>query len=174
MTFLFWKNSNIANYADTCKEDTEKVILQLECDTKILLNWVSQNGLKANPDKFHLILSDSNLEHFVKVEEFNVVNSASQKLLGITIDNKLSFEEHVGTLCNKASQKLHALSRISHYMDVKQRQLIMKAFINSQFGYCPLVWMFHSRLMNNRINKIHERSLRIVFNDNKSTFRELL
>ena len=177
--FLILKNSNIANYADdnspfTCKEDTENVILQLESDTKILLNWVSQNGLKANPEKFHLILSDSNLEHFIKAEEFNVVNSASQKLLGITIDNKLSFDEHVGTLCNKASQKLHALSRIAHYMDVKQRQLVMKAFINSQFGYCPLVWMFHSRLMNNRINKIHERSLRIVFNDNTSTFRELL
>ena len=59
-------------------------------------------------------------------------------------------------------------------MDVKQRQLIMKSFINSQFGYCPIVWMFHSRKMNNRINKIHERSLRIVFNDNTSSFRDLL
>ena len=50
----------------------------------------------------------------------------------------------------------------------------MKSFINSQFGYCPLVWMFHSRKINNRINKIHERALRIVFNDNVSTFRDLL
>ena len=90
------------------------------------------------------------------------------------IDNKFSFEEHVGSMCNKASQKLHALSRIAQYMDVKQRQLIMKAFVNSQFGYCPIVWMFHSRKMNHRINKIHERLLRIVFNDNTSTFRKLL
>ena len=59
-------------------------------------------------------------------------------------------------------------------MDVKQRQLIMKAFLNSQFGYCPLLWNFHSRKMHNRINRNHERSLRIVFNDNISTFRELL
>ena len=50
----------------------------------------------------------------------------------------------------------------------------MKAFINSQFGYCPLVWMFHSRLLNNRINKIHERALRIVFKDYNATFNELL
>ena len=177
--FLFFKNSNIANYADdnspfACKDDTENVILQLENDTKTLLNWVSQNGLKANPYKFHLLLSDSNPEYFVKVEDFDILNSTNKKLLGITIDNKLSFDEHVGLLCNKASQKLHALSRISHYMDIKQRQLIMKSFINSQFGYCPIVWMFHSRKMNNRINKIHERSLRIVFNDNTSSFRELL
>ena len=49
----------------------------------------------------------------------------------------------------------------------------MHAFISSQFGYCPLVWMFHSRNLNNRINKIHERSLRIVYNDKISSFEEL-
>ena len=50
----------------------------------------------------------------------------------------------------------------------------MKSFIQSQFRYCPLVWMFHSRNLNNRINKIHERSLRLVYNDNVSSFNELL
>ena len=50
----------------------------------------------------------------------------------------------------------------------------MKAFINSQFGYCPLIWMNHSRTLNNRINRIQERALRIVYNDRKSTFSELL
>ena len=55
-----------------------------------------------------------------------------------------------------------------------KRKLIMNAFITSQFGYCPLVWMFHSREMNNRINRIHERSLRIVYKNKQSTFQELL
>ena len=50
----------------------------------------------------------------------------------------------------------------------------MTSFILSQFGYCPLVWMFHSRKLNNRINKIHERSLRIIDKDDKSSFKELL
>ena len=50
----------------------------------------------------------------------------------------------------------------------------MNAFITSQFGYCPLVWMFHSRGLNNRINKIHEKALRLVYSDNQSTFSELL
>ena len=50
----------------------------------------------------------------------------------------------------------------------------MRAFINAQFSYCPLVWMFHSRTLNNRINRIHERALRIVYNDDNSTFNELL
>ena len=50
----------------------------------------------------------------------------------------------------------------------------MKAFIESQFGYCPLIWMFHSRGVNNKINHLHERSLRIVFKDNISSFEDLL
>ena len=50
----------------------------------------------------------------------------------------------------------------------------MKAFVDYQFRYCPLVWMFHSRTLNNRINKIHERALRIVFNNNNAIFDELL
>ena len=44
----------------------------------------------------------------------------------------------------------------------------------SQFSYCPLIWMFHSRKLNHRINKIHERALRIVYNDHQCTFEELL
>ena len=50
----------------------------------------------------------------------------------------------------------------------------MKAFIESEFGYYPLVWMFSGRQENNRINHLHERALRIVYNDYKSTFENLL
>ena len=50
----------------------------------------------------------------------------------------------------------------------------MRSFISSQFGYCPLVWMFHSRKLNNRINRLHERALRIVYKDDNSSFDELL
>ena len=90
------------------------------------------------------------------------------------IDNKLSFESHVSSLCKKASQKLHALTRIANYMDLSKRRTLMKTFVISQFNYCPLVWMFQSRKLNNRINSIHERALRITYKDYKSSFNELL
>ena len=64
--------------------------------------------------------------------------------------------------------------RVSNFMNMEQRRKIMKAFIASQFGYCPVVWMFHSRMLNNRINKIDERALRIVYKDFSSTFEQLL
>ena len=50
----------------------------------------------------------------------------------------------------------------------------MNAFISSQFSYCPLIWMCHSRSLNSRINRIHERALRIVYKDNDLSFDSLL
>ena len=77
-------------------------------------------------------------------------------------------------LCSKAGQKLHAPARISNVMSTKQKLLIMNAFISSQFGYCPLIWMCHSRALNTRINRIHERGLRIVYDDHSSSVDTLL
>ena len=130
--------------------------------------------MKANPDKFHLLLSDPDEELSINIDNFEIKNTHCQKLLGITLDNKLKLNTHVTNLCRKASQKLHALSRVSHYMTHKQRKIIMQSFILSQFGYCPLVWMLHSRKLNTRINKLHERALRLVYQEENTTFEELL
>ena len=59
-------------------------------------------------------------------------------------------------------------------MNITKRKILMNAFFNSRFSYCPLTWMFHSRKLNNKINKLHGRCLRIVHNNNTSTYEELL
>ena len=169
----------IANYADdnspfSTASTIPKVISNLESESITLLKWIRNNGQKANPDKFNLILSEKNEDLSIHIDNFDVCNTPSQVLLGVTLDNKVTFNTHITSLCKKASQKLHALSRVSNYMTLKQRKLIMRSFIFSQFGYCPLVWMFHSRKLNTRINRIHERALRIVYRDEKSIFEELL
>ena len=98
----------------------------------------------------------------------------TQIMIGINLDNELKFEDHVNFMCKKASQKLYALARIAPFMDLKQRRNIMKAFTESQFGYCPLIWMFYCRGFNNKTNRIHERALRITYKGKSSTFQELL
>ena len=92
----------------------------------------------------------------------------------MTIDSNLSFSEHVTYLCATANRKLHALSRVSKYISLKKRRILMKSFIISQFGYCPLIWMTHNRGLNNKINHIHERALRIVYKDFSTSFEGLL
>ena len=104
----------------------------------------------------------------------DTVHQPWPKLLGVQIDNNLDFSEHVTTICKNVSKKLHALRRISHYISKNKLRIIMKSFIESQFGYCPLVWMFHSRTLNNRINALHEKALRLVYKDTTLSFEDLL
>ena len=59
-------------------------------------------------------------------------------------------------------------------MSLEKRRIVMKTFAESQFNYCPLIWMLHSRTLNNKINCLHERALRIVYSDYKSSFHTLL
>ena len=76
--------------------------------------------------------------------------------------------------CNKVGKKINVLSALVNYMSLDKHGMVMTAFIESQFNYCPLIWMFHSRTLNNKINRLHERALRIVYSDYKSSFCELL
>ena len=63
---------------------------------------------------------------------------------------------------------------IVNYMNLSKQKALMKTFVISQFNYFPSVWMFHSRILNNHINSIHERALRVTYQDYKSTFLQLL
>ena len=85
-----------------------------------------------------------------------------------------TFEKHINELCKKGNLKLHALTRCAKFMSTEKRRLIFKAFIISQFNYCPLVWMFHTKQLNNRINSLHEKTLRVTYQDRNSSFTELL
>ena len=127
-----------------------------------------------NPDKCHLLITNCDNGVSINVDNETIERSNSVKLLGITIDNRLHFNDHISNLCKKVSVKLHALARISNLMSHDKLRLILRAFIESQFGYCPLVWMFHSRTLNNRINRLHERALRLVYKNSTLTFKERL
>ena len=110
----------------------------------------------------------------VSIGDASIKTSTKETLLGILIDSELNFDQHISSICSKASKKLHALGRIATFMSFNKHRTLMKAFIESQFNYCPLIWMFHSRTMNNKINRIHERALRLVYSDHVSSFDELL
>ena len=84
-------------------------------------------GVKEN-EQFDLICNDITLKH-----------SSHEKILGVTIDNKLSFDEHIINICKTANKKLNALSRINHYMKQNQKEILLSSFIISHFSYCPLI-----------------------------------
>ena len=173
-------DTEVCNYVDDTTlyvgdKNLRTVLSKLERDTLLLSEWFSDNFMKLNEEKSHLLIFGTKSDRMtLNIGATLIPESESEKLLGVTIDSKLNFNFHVSKLCAKASQKLHALARVSNYMDTEKVKLIMRSFIMSHFRYCPLIWMFHDRTTNSRINKIHERALRIVYRDTESSFDELL
>ena len=182
--FFFLDKTWLANYADDnttygVEKDVMTLLKSLESDTYTVLNWFRFNEMKPNQDKCHLIVADINHKNydsksFVYLEDAFLESQDVVKLLGILIDNDLTFEDHIKLLLKKANCKLHALMRVSKYMTQEKLRILLKAFIESQFNYCPLIWMCHSRELNRKINKLHERALRLVYKDTNLTFEQLL
>ena len=129
--------------------------------------------MKINADECHLLVSTYNTVK-IKIENFDITNSKSEKLLEVKFDNKLFFDDHISELCKKASRKIHALSRVASYMNISKKCILMNAFFKSKCSYCPLVWMCHSRANNDKINRLHESCLRIIYSDKQSPFKTLL
>ena len=185
--FYFIKESNLANYADDTtaylsKQGVFPFLHTLKSETEIVLEWFKTNEMKSNSEKCHLIVAEnehrpaykSNTFIYLDKERQLLQNEECVKLLEIWIDDNLTFEKYVSQLLKIGNQKLNALIRVAKYMDKDKLRTLMKTFIESQFNYSPLVWMFHSRHINERMNKFHERVLRVVYDDHDSTFEELL
>ena len=179
---LFWicDDIDICNFADdntfsACDQRLDVLVGKLERASVAAINWFKCNYMKLNEDKCHLIITGHKYEHiWAMVGESRIWESNKEKLLGIHIDSDLKFKYHISKLCDRAGNKLSALARVRHHFSFKKRRMLMQAFIQSQFSYCPLVWMFHGRVINCKINRIHERALRIVYEDFQSSFGELL
>ena len=167
---LFRMNDiDFASYADdntpyVSSDSTEDVIRILENDSIKLFKWFSDNMMKANKNKCHLTVS-SNEHVSMKLDNIEIENSNCERLLGVKIDSKLNFKEHLDGIIKKASRKISALSRIAPYMNIAKRRLLMNSFFASQFNYCPFICMCHHHSVNNKINRLHERCLSIVYSD---------
>ena len=105
----------------------------------------------------------------IKVGNATVEESTEEKLLASLWTNDFLLK-HTCNHCKKASQKLHAISHISYFLDTEKLKQLIQAFILSQCSYCPSVWMFCNRHLNNKINHIHKEALSITYKDGVSDF----
>ena len=161
--FLECEDDNISSYANytdpySCAQDLSSVISELQRITKRIFDWCRNNHMKAHPEKCNIIFS-SNIQREIHFANVSVASSPSEILLGITLDSELKFEEHINKICSIVNKKLNALHRIGSHMSLEKRKMLSRAFIESQFSYCPLIWMFHSRTLNNKINRLREKAL---------------
>ena len=176
--FFECKENDIANYADdttpySCCTDNPTVISGLQGILTKVFNWFGNNHMKANSGKYYLLLGTKSPE-VASIDGIQITSSTAETLLGITADSELNFENHLSAICNKVSRKSNALGRIANYIPLEKHRIVMKTFIESQFNYCPLIRILHSRTINNKINLLHERALRVVYSDFRSSFEGLL
>ena len=113
-------------------------------------------------------------EVFAKVVDALIWEEYVAKLLGVLIHSDLSFNNNVKMICKKASQKLTSISRVTDIISKEKRITLLRSFFESQFSNCPLIGMLCSTSYTNRINRLHERALRIAYNNYMSNFEELL
>ena len=102
--------------------------------------------MKLNTNKCHLLMlgRNSNQQVPLNIGDSDIENAEEEKLLGIVMDIKHTFDTHISKLCKKGGSKLFAITRTAGYMDPNKLRISMRAFVISQFQYCPLVWVFHS------------------------------
>ena len=141
--FLVVKDVNFTAYADDntiyqSGKIIDDVINRLQVSAEKIFKWFSDNQLKGNTDKSHLIMSTENaLER--QIGDLLIKTSSSEKLLGVKIDYKLTLDEHVKSLRKKANNKLRSLARSTPYMNIEKRKFLMNTFFNAQFNYCLLM-----------------------------------
>ena len=174
------EDTETCNYTDdtclyACDKDLHDLLTRLTHDSSLAMEWFEYNYMKLNNDKCHLLFAGHKYEHlWIELGGNKIWESTEEALLGILVDKNFYFDNHVNILCRRANQKLTALARLSNILSFHKMKILITSFFHSQFSYCPLIWMFCSRTSNDKINKLQERSLRILYKDDCSSFEELL
>ena len=136
LCFSFKKNIKFADDATiySCSPNFEEAILKLSNDTHLILNWFRINSMGVNPGKFQIMFLVSNTDNSkitFMIENRSLKSRSEVKLLGIAIDDKLSFSTHIKNLCSTASSCLLVLTRIRKFLSFEQAKRVSEACIIS-------------------------------------------
>ena len=149
---LYWVlyysiSKNLGNYAEDStlydyNKNLEPVIYNLRQEFSILPNWFYDNYMVLNPGKcpFMLFGVKENEQFDMICNDITLKHSSHEKILGVTIDNKLSFDEHIINICKTANKKLNALGRINHYMKQNQKEILLyMLFMKDLYGLFEMI-----------------------------------
>ena len=180
--YIMGSDCNLYNFADDntigkWNFDIYTLKSQLETECEKTLSWFTSNGMSSNASKLNALILKSahqcdNISILIDGTSIPIVSSA--KLLGVTIDERLNFDEHVNTICKKASRQINAIARIAKFLKTETLRMLYTAFINSNFLYCANVWHFGLRSNFWKLERVNKRALRIITNDYTSSYPELL
>ena len=178
--FLNDLKGDIFNYADDTSvlvtgTTKDEVVNKLTECTKEIINWCNTNQMEANPAKFQAMIADESTPSTINITDSETIHTEiSVKLLGVNLDNRLTFNTHIKEIIRKTSRQLNCLKRISYALPESVKLLLYGAFIGSNFNYCPAVWHMCGRANTRKLEKIQYRALKFIFADYKSDYDSLL
>jgi hypothetical protein len=170
---------SLFNYADDntvlfTGNDLNQLSSLINVTASDLINWCKINQMEANPSKFQILIANEQNSIDFTLNDTTVQSSPSVKLLGVTLDHKLNFNEHVNSLILKASRQLNCLIRLSRTLSTNVKLLLYKSFILSNFNYCPAVWHHCGSTNTKNLERLQYRALKYVFNDFDASYESLL
>ena len=170
----FADDNTLSAFANTITE-LKKI---LDEGATAAIKWLESNEMIANQDKFKVIvlkkpsIETDNIN--ITVGNMEIKPSASVKLLGLDIDENLNFIKHIKKMCKKASAKLNAIKRLSFYLSEKDKKLLVEAHVISHFNYSSTVWHFCGLVEVHKMEKLHERCIRFIYNEYNKSYFDLL
>ena len=161
--FYYVLQSDLHNFADdntisTISDTISSLVNSPTNKANKAVDWFHVNRMIVNPEKFKAILLTKGKENTagypIILRGHEIESEDLVTLLGVTIDYKLSFENHIQELCQRTSAQLNALKRPGYFMEPKIRKTMIQSFILAHFNYCPLVWYFTSANKLIKLKKI--------------------
>ena len=179
--YYFILNTNPHGYADDntlskVAESHDQLLRDLTMDANISIDWLTNNDMIANPSKFQVIFPTKlkNQQSIgIQIKDKLIFSKNEVDILGLNVDENLSFEKYISKICQSASGQLHAIYRLNRYFKSNTRTLVINSFILSNFSYCPLIWCFLTARQRSKIDKIIEKSLKVIDSVNGLTYNEL-
>ena len=177
--FFFSAKCEICNFANdnslySCSMNLDDIFSNLIQDMENVYEWFVFSSMKANSDKFQFIIQGNTGSNTLKIGDITIKSASYVTLLGITIDSKFNFKEHINNIVKKAYYKLYALRSLRKFLTLGKAKVLACSMIESQFAYCPLIWMFCSKTNMQRVEKVQHKSLQVVYNNYMATYDELL
>ena len=149
----------------------ESVASFLKNETKTVSQWYKANLLQANPNKYQILVmapqrGDKNAMDTctMTIEHQQIRPTRNLKILGIFMDDELSFSDHVSDICKKASQKLGVLARLRNLISCETKLHLYLTAIIPNLPYCHTVWHFCKASDRRKLERVQKRALRIIFN----------
>ena len=175
-------NANLNMYADdhqlyTVGSNANTMKARLESEAAKALTWYNDNYLMVNPDKFQLLMINSQNDKdqaSLTINAYVIESTADISLLGVNIDEHLVFSKHIGELCIKASKRVGVLPRLRNLIPTEAKLLLYKSSILPHLTYCHLIWHFCKASDARKVERVQERALKIVYNTHSVEYSNLL